>query len=272
VPPGATWDDIATELNVDVGSLLSANNIDPNASPVPPPTEGAFLVVPSVPYACVAPESSNTAAVCSSPHGRLFTSSPNEVPTQNTRWTAQQLLPLLRQAWPDLNEEGARVLTAQAMHETNASKNCYNWNLGNVKASSANVEHMYLRGVWERLSEALAQQLAGSANVHIASDEEKRAHHWTCRSNQEIVVFDPPHPAARFRAWDSLQDGVAGWIRFYQRLANNNPTLLTALNNGDIPTVAQALADAHYYTGDERDYARDMASFRALVERQLGPP
>lgn len=61
VPPGATWDDIAADTGVDVNRILVANNIDPSTSPLPDPTEGAYIVIPSgVRDACIAPANSNS--------------------------------------------------------------------------------------------------------------------------------------------------------------------------------------------------------------------
>ena len=89
---------------------------------------------------------------------------------------------------------------------------------------------------------------------------------------ESVVVFDPPHPWARFRAWDSLALGAAGWIEYLQGVARKHPDYLPAMNAGDIRTVAHVLKVAGYYTDREDHYRAAMMSNRALLERQLGPP
>jgi len=46
---------------------------------------------------------------------------------------------MLRAGWSEVTEQGARTLTAQFLHETSGGASCYNWNLGNVKATNTNV-------------------------------------------------------------------------------------------------------------------------------------
>ncbi len=80
--------------------------------------------------------------------GTLFTQNPNERVTTRTMAALADLVKALPQVWTALTPNGARTLTAQHMVET-GSQNCWNWNLGNVKAPSPNVPHMYLMGVWD---------------------------------------------------------------------------------------------------------------------------
>lgn len=201
--------------------------------------------------------------------GRKYTGNPNEVATSTTTPAPRQVVDMLLSSWSVLNENGARTLTAQFMAETGSGKFCFNWNLGNVKAG-ANDPHMYLRNVWECDSRAGAEAQVAKANglAHIATADEIKAHGWKCPNT--VVVFDPPHPQCRFRAYASLQDGAQRWLAHHQRIAKGNAGYVTALNAGDIGSVAHALKQARYYTAAEADYAKLMTRMRAQIDRALG--
>jgi hypothetical protein len=202
--------------------------------------------------------------------GRRYTDNPHEVATRTTTPTPRQVVDMLLSNWSALTENGARTLTAQFMAETGGGKYCFNWNLGNLKAS-ANDPHMYLRNVWECDSPAGADAQVAKANglARIATAAEIRAHGWKCP--KVTVVFDPPHPQCRFRAYASLQDGAQRWLGHRQRIAKGNADYVTALNAGDIGRVAHALKQARYYTAGEADYARSMTRTRAQIDKALGP-
>lgn len=140
---------------------------------------------------------------------RVYSKNKNETAVQRTSPTPKQVMDAVKAAWPALTENGSRVLAAQFMAETGNGANCFNYNFGNVKSPNIGDRHMYLAGVWEcAKSEAIAEQhvKSGGGLVHIASDEEIAKHNWSCPST--IVVFNPPHPASRFRAFSTLQEGA----------------------------------------------------------------
>lgn len=204
--------------------------------------------------------------------GSTYTDSPNEVVTRRTTPTPREVVAMLKLTWPNLTENGARTLTAQFMAETGAGKHCYNWNLGNVKSGPDEL-HMYLRGVWEVVSPSGAQTQVSNVNgkAHIATAEEIQKNGWGCPPGQSIVVFDPPHPQCRFRAYNSLQEGAQRWLSHHRRIAMQNSSFVTRLNEGDTAAVAHALKVAGYYTASEADYARGMAGHKTLIDRELGP-
>jgi len=197
-----------------------------------------------------------------------YTDNPNEVPTRTTSPTPQQVVAMLLQSWPALNQNGARTLTAQFMAETGGT-NCFNWNLGNVK-SGPNEPHMYLRDVWEcdSAARAAAQVAAAKTLSYIATPEEAKRRRWKCP--QTIVVFEPPHPQCRFRAYNSLSEGAQRWIGHHQGTARKKPGYLDALNAGDITTVAHILKSVGYYTAAEADYAAAMKTHKVAIDRALG--
>jgi hypothetical protein len=179
---------------------------------------------------------------------------------------------MLRASWSELTAAGARTLAAQWAGETGWGQSCFNWNLGNVKAGPDD-PHMYLAGVWEvfgsnRAAQSAVDNSAGFA--HVATADEIRKHGWTVQGGQAIAVFYPPHPQCRFRSYSNFQQGAEQWVHRYQRIARRNPDFLTAVNAGDVPGTAHALAQVHYYTLDETAYANTMARNKAEIDRRLG--
>jgi hypothetical protein len=168
--------------------------------------------------------------------GHVYTLNMNEVAAETTKARPAELISALEAAWPVIQKKGAWTMTAQYMHETNEGKNCYNWNLGNVKSPRTDVPHMYLRN-----------------NVEY--------------EHGVAVVRQPPHPSCRFRAYPNLLEGVQHWIVYFQRLATHRADLLPALTAADLPKYAHILHDAVYYTGLEDKYRGGLeAKWRELVK------
>jgi hypothetical protein len=204
--------------------------------------------------------------------GHKYTESPNEAATKRTTPTAGDVVSMLLTAWPELTGQGARTLTAQFMHETGDGLHCYNWNLGNVKASAAE-PHMYLQGVWEVGSPAAMQAQVDSAKglAHLATADEIKKHGWSCPPGQAVAVFDPPHAQSRFHAYDSLVNGAQRWMGHHRAIAGKNPTYLASVNGGDCTAVAHILKIVGYYTGGETDYANGMTGKKRAIDAALGP-
>jgi flagellum-specific peptidoglycan hydrolase FlgJ len=85
------------------------------------------------------------------------------------------------------------------------------------------------------------------------------------------VVFDPPPPAARFRAYDSLADGLDRYVKLHQRFAGKDADYLPAILAGDTDKVAHILHTMHYYTANESDYKAGMKSSKKTIDKTLGP-
>jgi len=241
------------------------DNVDPGPPKPSPNPEPA-------PASNVAPGKPNTINVKRT--DGLYTSSPYERVTHHYPATAQEIVSLAKAKWPEIGDAGSRTLGAQWWHETGHGTHCWNHNLGNVKASNANVVHMYLRGTWEVIAEAAAQKAVAAANglAHIASDEECKAHGWGRKAGQAVVVFNPPHAYARFLAFDSLEEGVDFWVKKHKAIAGRHQEYLGALKAGDTDVVAHVLKVDRYYTGLESQYAKNMKHAKAELDRQLGKP
>jgi hypothetical protein len=202
-----------------------------------------------------------------------YTAEPMEVETKKTVPAIKDVWSLAYNDWTELEDAGARVLTAQWAHETGFGSSCYNWNLGNIKATNVSVAHMYLRHVWEHLSQGSADSAVASSGglAHIATTEELAYYNWPQKSGRVIAVFEPPHPYARFRAYGTLQMGAQKWLEHHQGIARSNTAYLGLLNAGDIAGVAHAMRLASYYTGPEASYVTNMKSCMTKINAALGP-
>jgi hypothetical protein len=200
-----------------------------------------------------------------------YTNKPLEVPARTTTPKPVEVASALREAWPALTDEGARTLTAQFMAETGNGKYCFDWNLGNVKAGP-NEPHMYLRNVWEVDTVARAESWVARSNgpAHIATPDEIKKHGWMCPIGSAVVVFQPPDPQCRFRAYTSFADGARKWLNYHRAIAAKDPTFLASINRGDTAAVAHTLKKAHSYTAAESDYARLIAAKKTEIDRILG--
>lgn len=204
-------------------------------------------------------------------HNGRYTDNPNEVVTKTTVPAPKEVIAMLRSGWTELSEQGARTLTAQFLFETGGGKNCFNWNLGNVKAVTNTVPHMYLRNTTEGFPAGAAEFEVnhGGGLARIATAEEVKAKGWAI-AGRAVVVFQPPHPTSRFLAYPSLTIGATGWMNHHKRLALKFATYLASANAGDCIEVAHLLKMAHYYTGNEGTYARQMTNKKAELDRSLG--
>lgn len=210
--------------------------------------------------------------------GELYTESPLESRTQRTRLDpGAQVVPVLREVWPEVGELGARMLAAQFALETGAGRHCYNFNLGNHKAG-ANEPHMYLRGVWEGVPRATFERLRADSTLGELVREEtpreiaQKGH--LVQPGNIVVTFAPPHPAARFRAHATIEDGVSRFVALHRRIANRLPDFLVALRLGDSRSVARILGstDVRYFTGNVEAYAQGLMNHRDIIDEGLGPP
>jgi len=164
-------------------------------------------------------------------------------------------------AWPEgepCSAGACAVLWAQYMIET-GGRACWGWNIGNVKASDISRPWHALRGVWEGVSAAEASRLvaAGEA-VYDASTAHQRA-----VAPRVAVVFEPPHPATRFRAFDSLDEAMGEHLALLKRRFSRGwPGVLA----GDVVAFARGLRAQGYFTASAEAYAAGMrAPFAAAM-------
>lgn len=186
-------------------------------------------------------------------HVPLLDRAPRRTPVSHA--DVQKTLASLR---PDLPQAALRLLVAQASLETARFTHCYNFNLGNKKASEGQ-SHTHLRNTWEMVSPAKARAYATSAQSHLCSfDRDVMALEPNASKPKLRVTFQPPHPQTRFRAYDSLEAGAKDWVAFLDRLGTKNPQLRDALESGDAEAYARELKRSGYFTASSSAYARGL--------------
>lgn len=150
----------------------------------------------------------------------------------------------------NLSREAIGVLWAQFACETGRGRNCWNWNLGNVKhVKGDGFDYVSLKGVWEGVSQAQAQKLVASGQWAIDTDPDHIA---GVGPGKVAVVATNGNPATWFRAFPTLQDGMDEHIEFLQS-KKWQPTW-EAVQSGDPALFARRLKALGYYTASEKVY------------------
>lgn len=159
------------------------------------------------------------------------------VPTTRTTCTSDQLIEGLVAGWIKEfkiipTKESIGVLYAQNALETGGTVSMWNYNLGNVKFIPNNnseldngKNYMMLANVWEIV-------------------------------NGQKIIYQPPSRATWFRAFDTLEDGVAYHLDFLKNRRYKNAW--TAIESGNPAAFAHLLKIAGYYTAPEADYIKLM--------------
>lgn len=156
------------------------------------------------------------------------------------------------------------VLLAQFALETGRGKSCYNFNLGNVKAATPTVEHVYFY-CNEILSPKEANRLLGRAARRSDGsgllDTAVNITASTARTDGRVVVdFWPDSPVTRFRRFASLDDGALFYFSFLRDRYTKAWTYVLA---GDPRAFVAALKASNYFTADEAKYAAAVLSLVA---------
>lgn len=160
-------------------------------------------------------------------------------------------------AWKHVGEgipekQAVAVLYAQWMMETGGSA-CWNWNIGNAKHFAGDgFNYMCLNGVWEGVDPVTAGNLiaAGRAIRDPSPDHAKAV-----GVGRVSVIFPPPQPESRFRAFPDLATGMAQHLKLlHMRFAAAWPWILGGNSKG----TAQALKTHGYFTADAGVYGAGM--------------
>ena len=171
-----------------------------------------------------------------------------ELPALRTMFTAAELAAALTEGWRTLfgaapSRNAILVLMAQSAHETGQWGKVICFNIGNVKSVEGDgYDHTFFR------------------------TREKE--------NGRDLVYEPPHPATRFRAFRSLADGVIDHLAFLYG-KRRYAAAWEALKTGDPTKFAKALKEGGYYTDPVEVYARGLeryfAKFDSSVPLELEP-
>lgn len=161
------------------------------------------------------------------------------VPTVRTTYTNTQLVQGFIEGWKGLygefpKKESIAVIWAQNAIETGGTAAMWNNNIGNVKfvANGGNIDdgkkYMMLANTWEIV-------------------------------NGKKVIFQPPHPATWFRAFDSLAEGITFHFEFLRN--RRYRTSWTAVEAGDPAKFSHLLKVAGYYTASEEAYTKAVVAY-----------
>lgn len=188
------------------------------------------------------------------------------VPTLATKLTPQLYVQAVVDAW-SLVEEGIPskasigVLWAQYMVET-GNRACWNWNIGNVKKVAGDgYDYQYLNGVWEGFNPAEAARLIanGEAVADPSADHAKAV-----GPGRVSIIFKPPHPQTRFRAFASLNESMRDHVRFLKKRYADGWTKGVLV--GDCDQFAVYLKAKGYFSAEASAYANGMRpAFKAFM-------
>lgn len=155
-----------------------------------------------------------------------------QLPDVLTPITPASLYKALRTVDPTLSRASLLVLLAQVAEET-GWRACHCYNLGNVK--------------------------------HVSGD----GRDFCCFQHDEYVngIRTWPDPAKDpFRAYSTLEDGAADYLELLKhRFSSAWPSVLA----GDPKGFVHALKLAHYFTGDEATYTRNVVALDAQLAREI---
>jgi hypothetical protein len=187
------------------------------------------------------------------------------IPVKRTAVTMPDYVRAVVRGWPRVGggipeEKSIAVLWAQYMIET-GGRSCWNFNMGNVKhVKGDGHDYQMLAGVWEGVTQAAAQQLIAGGQATLDSNAD---HIKAVGPNRVSVVFQPPHPATWFRAFKTLDDGMAEHLQF---LAKRFSKAWPAVLEGDYLGFANLLKAMGYFTASAQAYAAGMkAPYNALI-------
>lgn len=151
---------------------------------------------------------------------------------------------------------------------------CHNYNMGNIKSRDGDGHDFQYYDCGEEVSLAEAYKLdkAKPHLVHI-----KKIYKWANGSERASIWLKAPHPWCRFRAYETAEEGLVGYIRF---LVMERTRYLKAWNDGvmkgDPVTFSMELGHAGYYTADKDRYTKTVVKlfneFQEKVKNVLATP
>jgi hypothetical protein len=136
-------------------------------------------------------------------------------------------------------KEQCCIVMAKFALETGFGKNCYNWNLGNIKkiyGDSHKDGYVQLKGVWEVV-------------------------------NGKKVYYPKEAPQSYFRNYFTLNDGMIGYLSLISG-SKRYADAFKALVDGNPSKYSKELKKAGYYTGSEQQYTSAVvSSFNSFMQK-----
>lgn len=180
-----------------------------------------------------------------------------QVPVVRTVVTLRDYIRAIIAAWHTVDSgpctKGAcAVLWAQHFIETGGGA-CWNFNVGNSKhVAGDGFDYMCLNGVWEGVTPAAAAKLLAAGRVILdPSPNHAKAVDPEGKGEKVSVIYPPPQPESRFRAFPSLDVAMAEHLKLIvKRFTPAWPWVIA----GDYRQFAHALKagrDMKENTGDD---------------------
>jgi hypothetical protein len=191
------------------------------------------------------------------------------LPPVRTPATTAAVLAALAVAAPELGRRSILILLAQSALETGWWRSAWCWNFGNAKHVEGRTE-----GSWtffscdELLSSAQAKDFLarakprtdGPAGLDVELDPKPRP------DGLVRTLFHPSHRGCRFRAFESLEEGIADHVAMLRR---RYPEAWAHAIAGDAAAYSRALKAGRYYTAPEQGYTASLVSIVAQLDRQV---
>jgi hypothetical protein len=180
---------------------------------------------------------------------------PSELVAQKTPVSKEDLIRALYEAWTHLfgespKKESIFVLASQWALETGWGAGMWCYNLGNVKSVEGDGHDYCFFACNEILKTAKAHAIATAAPATARVTKDRG-------DGTSIIWFYPKHSGCRFRAFNTLVDGVVDYIGLLnKRFARSWPAVLA----GDPAQFSHLLRAQGYYTADESVYTRTLTS------------
>ena len=178
------------------------------------------------------------------------------VPVVRTVVAPQGYASAVLSAWPEVGEgvpskESVAVLYGQWMQETGGAS-CWCWNFSNAKwTPGCGFDYCCLNGVWEGVTPGDAEVLIETGRA-IRDPSPDHAH--AVGEGKVSVIFPPPSPESRFRAFPDLATGMLAHLKLLRRFAAAWAGVLA----GDPVRTALALGAGHYFTASAKVYGEGM--------------
>jgi hypothetical protein len=160
----------------------------------------------------------------------------------------------------DASEHALTALVAMSAFETGEWRSCWNFNLGNVKASpSWEGSYTCLTNVWEVLK-GVTRWFSPRGETDGKSGPLK---------GDEWAV-PPGHPQTRFRAFATLEEGLAGFVE--KMTGRYRPSFDVLLGGGSTDAFIAQLKRQSYFTGDLSKYQSGVRKLYAKFSGQYLQP
>ncbi|WP_394849726.1 hypothetical protein LZC95_20015 [Pendulispora brunnea] len=173
-----------------------------------------------------------------------------------TRVAHEKLRACLEKAWRNLRgdeppPDAIAMLLGQSALETGYWDSCKNWNLGGVKAPTAEGLFTYyptLEVLSREKAEALRAKSTAQRPCEFAFDD---------GGPKVTVRFRPSHPVCRFRAYASLDESAEAYLSLL--MAPHYAGALDAARAGDVGGFVRVLSAGRYFTAPEEQYRSSVA-------------